>query len=403
MNLIKNGEGHLKSLIIKNKVLLFLTIVTILAVLIRYFERNFVSGDYTASLHPWFINIRHMGGVAALRHQVGDYNIFYQFLIAIFTYFPFKDLYMYKALSDLFDFFLACSTGMLVASFVSPEKKQKYFAFTYAIVLFLPTVILNSGAWAQCDSIYATFIVLSLFFLFKDRYISSFIMLGIAFGFKFQTIFILPFFLFVWLVNNKIYIWHFAVAIFTFWLSGVPGYIFGRNPLEPFTIYLNQANHYTFLFMDYFNFPGMFLGKNAQDPATYFILSKVFVLGTFLVLLIGYMFFLYRKDSLTNFHLIIIAVWTIYTCVMFLPAMHERYAFVVDILMIVLVMLNKKYILVAIPEILNSLLSYSRFLFWDTSNAIAYSYISLIVYLVFSIMLCTDFNKLKVEFKKEEK
>lgn len=45
-----------------------------------------------------------------------------------------------------------------------------------------------------------------------------------------------------------------------------------------------------------------------------------------------------------------------------------------------------------IPELINSYLSYGRYLFnnFDTSIIIAYSYISLLVYLTFTIMLFVD-------------
>lgn len=92
------------------------------------------------------------------------------------------------------------------------------------------------------------------------------------------------------------------------------------------------------------------------------------------------------------FSLIGMATWTMFTCVMFLPAIHKRYAYPVDILMIVLLIVNKKYLFAAIPELINSYLSYGRYLFnnFDTSSIIAYSYISLLVYLTFTIVLFVD-------------
>lgn len=87
-----------------------------------------------------------------------------------------------------------------------------------------------------------------------------------------------------------------------------------------------------------------------------------------------------------------VTIWTVYTCVMFLPAIHERYAFVVDILIVVLAILNKKYILIAVPEILISFMSYGRVLFFDKSNIVALSLIALIVYVSFTIILLHDYK-----------
>lgn len=388
-------ERHCKKLLIKYKNILFLTLVTIIVGLIKASVSNFTSLDYLNYLHPWFVSIRHLRGINALRYQVGDYNILYQLLIALLTYLPIKDLYLYKTLSMIFDFLLAISAGWLVTGLVPPSKvvRQKYFMFTYAVVLCLPTVILNSSVWAQCDSIYTTFIVLALAFLVRKKYICSFAMLGVAIAFKLQAVFILPFFLLVWLVNNRVYVYHFLIMVFTFWLSGLPGYVYGRSLLASFRIYLNQTHTYNYPFMNYYNFSGL-LDEHAQTIATYNLLGKVFILGTLLILIIGYMYLLSCYSKLQGFWLVGVAIWTVYTCVMFLPAMHERYAFVVDILMVVIAILNKKYDLVAIPEVLNSLLSYNRYLFASTANIVAFSYIAVTVYIVFTLLLFYDFHKM---------
>ena len=82
---------------------------------------------------------------------------------------------------------------------------------------------------------------------------------------------------------------------------------------------------------------------------------------------------------------------------MFLPAIHERYSYIVDILLVILSVIYKRYILVAIPEILDSLLGYNSFLFSNIVNVIGLSYISVIVYMMFTLMILNDCKK---EFRK---
>lgn len=387
MQIFEVSEKRLKRILINHRFTLFLLLVSVIELLLRYSLRNFVTGDYTIFLQSWFKTIKHMGGVIALKSQVGDYNILYQFAISLLTYIPIRNLYLYKLLSTIFDFLMAISASYLTVRLMntSEDEKKKIFALTYALVLSLPTVFLNSGLWAQCDSIYTTFILLSLLMLIKEKYVYSFISLGVAFAFKFQTIFIIPFFLFIWLIKKRIYIWHFLIIILTFWLSGLPAYIFGRDLLAPFKIYLNQTHTYNHLFMNYYNFSGL-IGAKGNTPQNFYQLSKAFILITMLVLIIGYIYLLYI-DKFSNFNLIGVATWTIYTCVVFLPAIHERYAYPVDILLLIMAIVNKKYLIVAVPELINTFLSYDRYLFKNTPNIVILSYIAVIIYLIFTVML----------------
>lgn len=100
--------------------------------MVRLSVRNFVSLDYIQFLHPWFTVIEGGKWNRCSKTLSGDYNILYQFLIAILTYFPVKDLYLYKMLSMLFDFILAISAGCLVINLLPVSKKlrEKYFVFT---------------------------------------------------------------------------------------------------------------------------------------------------------------------------------------------------------------------------------------------------------------------------------
>ena len=171
--------------------------ITLLSMLIRYGLRDIVSGDADLCLLPWHDEIKNGGGLKMLGQQVGNYNILYQTLIAILTYLPIKPLYAYKILSIFFDYCLALTTGSLVYQFSDGNRKWKGI-FAYAAVILSPIVILNSSAWAQCDSIYVCFILLALIMLCRQKYMPAFLFLGVAFSFKLQAMFILPFFLFVY-------------------------------------------------------------------------------------------------------------------------------------------------------------------------------------------------------------
>jgi Gpi18-like mannosyltransferase len=54
-------------------------------------------------------------------------------------------------------------------------------------------VLFNSAAWGQCDGIYTCFIIMSLFYLLRERDILSMAMFGMAFAVKLQAVFFAPF------------------------------------------------------------------------------------------------------------------------------------------------------------------------------------------------------------------
>ena len=58
---------------------IFLFIITIFAISIRYAGKDFISNDMASFLIPWFGEIQRTGGLQALDHQVGDYNLLFFF------------------------------------------------------------------------------------------------------------------------------------------------------------------------------------------------------------------------------------------------------------------------------------------------------------------------------------
>lgn len=177
------------------------------------------------------------GGVAALEYQIGDYNVLYQTIIALITYIDCNPIFMYKCISILFDYALAASTAWFVSKITNNKIFEIQFNIIYGAVLFLPTVLLNSSCWGQCDSIYTTFLILTLFFIYDEKYVCAFIMLGLGFAFKLQMIFIVPFIISYYFCTQKFSILHISISIIIFWLTGIITFINGRNLLAPFTIY----------------------------------------------------------------------------------------------------------------------------------------------------------------------
>lgn len=338
------------------------TIITILAVVIRYGAFDFISEDMHYFLIPWYNIIKSFGGLTALNIQIGDYGLLYQTIIALFTYSDVSPIYLYKILSVCFDFLVAGSIAYFVINGNQNANKllnhqHIKFCISYALVLFLPTVIMNSAFWGQCDSIYTFFLLWSVWFLYKSKYALSFFVLGCALAFKLQSILLLPLFLCFYFHKKNFSLSYFLITLSTFWLSGSIAYLYGRGLFGGIAIYFYQVGEYKQMWM---NIPNLwFIIDGNYDK-----LHLVAIYLTFLILEIGlYMVVSGRKPMESFKEIIEIAIFIEWTCILFLPAMHERYTYVMDLLLLLLAIIDKEYMKYAFVAITISCITYSGYLF----------------------------------------
>ena len=350
-----------KDLLIKNNVsTICFFAITFLGLFLRYIPHNFVSRDMQLFLVPWFQNIKADGGFTALNQQVGDYGLLYQTIIAAFSYSDINPVYLYKALSIFFDFLLAGSVSYFISKTVTGKlchngiEYIKYIA--YACVLLLPTVIMNSAFWGQCDSIYTFFLLWSLWFLYKENYGLAFFMLGCSFAFKLQSILLMPLFLFFYLCKRFSF-FYFLITVFTFWFSGIIAYVHGRGLLDGFGVYLFQVGEYKRMWI---NVPSIwfFFEENYER---YYIAA---ICLTFVILTAVLLTLFKNNIIITSFEQIIaFALFIEWTCIIFLPAMHERYTYVMDILALILAFSYKSCVKYALIVIGTSCITYNTYLF----------------------------------------
>ena len=77
--------------------------------------------------------------------------------------FKIEPLFLIKFVSIIFDY--VCAIYSLKIVYKLTNKNILLSLIAYASVLFLPTVMLNGAMWGQCDSIYTSFILISLYYL----------------------------------------------------------------------------------------------------------------------------------------------------------------------------------------------------------------------------------------------
>ena len=225
-----------------------------------------------------------------------------------------------------------------------------------AVVIFLlPTVFINSAFWGQCDSMYSAFCVATLYFLSRDAFKTAFAFLGLAFACKLQSIFILPFIITYYVKSRKFSLLNLLITIAVVWASGIVAFLYGRSMLAPFTIYSAQTSEYAHMFM---NFPSfwMLAGDN------YAALKYPAIIITLALCTFGAVFVYKDKHSISDRYYPY-AVWFVWTMVLFLPSMHERYAYLLDVLLILTACIDKRIIKYAAVSCCISLWTYSNYIF----------------------------------------
>lgn len=337
---------------------IFLLLMVIFAITIRYSLFYFQSGDYGSFINKWYEFIKTNGGYKALSHNFSDYNPPYLYLLALFSYLPVGSLYVVKIISVVFDFVAAFFAFKLVER---KYKNETMAVFSFATVLFAPTIILNGSYWGQCDIIYSAFLLASIYFLSKGKDALSLIMYGISISFKLQAVFLFPIFIILFL-KKKLSFAGFFIIPAIFFLSVVPSVIIGRTWTDAFLVYLSQAKNYSSLTL---NAPNIYQWFPMADFLTFSRTGLLFSAA----IICAFIFLVYKKrNEINGDHIIKISFALLSAVPFLLPRMHERYFFPADIFSIVYAYYFPRYFFIPIGMQIISFLSYGPFLFGSSPN-----------------------------------
>ena len=322
-------------------------------------------GDAQTYLLCWYEEIRSNGGFRALSAQVGDYNMFYQFILALVTYLPIQPIYAIKLSSIVFDYLLAFAADLFVRELTG---NREYGRWAFLVVVLSPLVFINSAWWGQCDAMYASLCVLSLVYLARAKYTTSFLLYGFSFVFKLQGIFLLPLFLFLYVYQKRYSVLNFLLIPFMTAISALPCVIAGRGKksvIRVITFYFWESGIWRKM---YLNYPGFWalMGTNSEE---FFNIFHTAAICLTVALLATFMYYWKKKSvQLTKVNILYMAFLLSYTCVYFLPAMHERYNFIAEILGIVILFIIPKTIVLLIPLNLISIATYGSYLLTGGSS-----------------------------------
>ena len=120
---------------------------------------------------------------------------------------------------------------------------------------------------------------------------------------------------------------------------------------------------------------------------SYGMLKNFLTLLTIGALLVGcYYLIVYTQGRLVGRDILLYAVWISWTCVMFLPSMHERYGYLVEVLLVILSISVPKYWFNTFVVLISSFVLYSHAMFGISDNLVLLSSIAVINYCMFTLL-----------------
>ena len=310
--------------------------------------------DFTNFLNNWLGTIR-SNGLASVGGSYHNYNSPYLYFIGLFSLIIPDNLSVIKLSTFIIDIILAIGVYKLVAHF-NPPKIIKFI--TPFVVLLLPTAILNSAAWGQCDNILAAFFIWSIYFAFKNKLKLSWALLGLSFAFKMQGIFLAPFLLYLSIHRRKNFITGPLIATTSAIIISLPPLLTGHTIADIIDKFIAGTNS-----MSGANYLTCWLPNIWQ-----FVSNDFFHTGRIIGIILGIIalaFFAYlgikkipHKPSDTQF--IIIAALGALILPFVLPLMHDRYYFQAEILLTILAITtqSKPFLYLAIALQISAILTF---------------------------------------------
>jgi Gpi18-like mannosyltransferase len=336
---------------------LFIIIVVAISLAVRVYSMRHISLDMEAGLFKWYGFILKRGFVNAFKEDFALYTppyLYFLWLASLVNGIV-STVTLIKLISIVFD--------VLSAFFVYKIVRVKYPTGTApwlaaALAFSLPTVILNSSYWGQCDSIYTAFLLACVYFLMLERPNWAMLSFSVALAFKLQAIFLLPF-LGVYTLRRKIPWWSFALIPLIYIILVAPTVWAGRPWLDVLTIYAHQTDKFPKWSS---TTPTMYLPLQGQLELT----PTLTVLTVALAVMIASAWIIaawLRRNPDTKKEIVMAGLASVALVPFILPRMHQRYFYPQDLLSLVIVFFEPELWFLPIISQVVSVLAYGPFLF----------------------------------------
>ncbi len=319
--------------------------------------------DVVGYVLEWMKEIKEVG-IGNFYTINSDYSPLFLFLISLLTLLPTGEtvtvsgfeffsnwMFYLKGCYFLFDILIAIAVFLIIKQLTKNPLKA---TLGYLVAVILPVQFVNSAVWGNADSLYACLILYCVYFALKSKGAAAMLLFGFALANKLQALFIAPFIVYLLLIR-KIKFRTVFLAPLAVLASFIPAYICGADFLKPFEFFAKQVGGYKKLTLGCPNFWQLF----AFNPESESIIAKGAPFFALAVIGVFFAIIFFRNIKPTDENLLTIAAFTVGITVFFLPHMHERYYYLVDLLVVVYALVrNKNYILIPLMQIASGIAYY---------------------------------------------
>ena len=345
---------YIKKLFEKRISLALFPLILFSAICLRLSFFPYISRDFINFLHPWIEKMSMIGWPYELAFPITNYNLLYTYVLAGISHIPFSDLYLIKSVSVVFD----CILGITLLTILKRcLHLNDWLALGgSALVLLAPSLLLNSAAWGQCDSLYTALALIGIYLCIQESPWKGCLCLGIALALKLQAVFLFPV-LIILLFYKEIRVQHLLVIPIVYVVCALPAAFLGRPIWDILTIYGTQIGTYDALTQSAPTLWAIFPAQLYTNllPVALCSAGLIVMLMTFGILLLRPI-----KNKLD-----FLDVAFIYTLVMpyVLPKMHERYFYIATALSVIYLFRYPKLWWVTIGIMLIDACAYFPYLF----------------------------------------
>ena len=332
-------------------------LLIIISVFIRYklAPNTELSPDYDFYYREWVEFYRQNGIIKGLSNAPGEYYVPFNVIYALCSLLPCEawvPLSIVPAICELISAFFIYKIFYLLTG------KKRCSLFIGVMTLYLPFVIFNGALWKQVDAVYTCFLMIAMYKLLKQQYRTSLIWYSIAFAFKLQAILFLPLYLIIYITGgykgaveegkelsqkNGFSILEFFWIPFVYLVAGLPEVLAKHGLRATYFAYLDQTAELDSEGYGMVSFFPNIYNWGFDDHYKLLSTAAVMVLAAILVVIAV---FCYRfREKIDRNLVLYIAIWTAWTCVVFLPGMHERYDYAMLILLTPFAFMIRKKIL----------------------------------------------------------
>ncbi|HEY1964924.1 MAG TPA: glycosyltransferase 87 family protein [Acidobacteriaceae bacterium] len=347
-------------------IILALALLTLRITLWRYF----VNSDLLNAFLPWQTYLLEHGRWHALQHPFSMYFPAYFDITAMTSYLDghINRVSQIKLVSFAFDIVTAAVAYYLVGRLTrgSTPGGQKSVAQLVApfCILAGPTVLLNGAVWGQSDIVYTCFLLLSTFSVITGSGALAALFFGVAFAFKLQAIFLIPF-IAAMVLQRRIRWWH-LLLVPVGWLAAlVPPVLNGAKAWQFLALTSSQGETFPTLAINVGN-PWIIADR------IHFNVNAGTLAGIVLTALVMIAITIWgRQPAFRNAtNTLALATLSVLAIPYVMPKMHDRYFFPAEIFLCILSCIDLAFVLPAALVLSASLICYGNYFLYHVRYSV---------------------------------